>query len=209
MLACSGTANQIFCHSSINTFVTHFSEKQFVMSGQRSADDAGDNLGNDGSDITNHRSGNNNVNGGGNGDTEEHMHHNNVRRRNDSTASGMAGGCSMREGADSIELRGDGSSGTSNNSAIHGNHYSSRPQRIHPNAGNTTTTNTSTNDGLAVFTWGRGEDGQLGLGDTADQDEPTYVCCYYCLIKLINFYSFLIGSVQLTSNNHLFILIYD
>ena len=30
-------------------------------------------------------------------------------------------------------------------------------------------------DGLAVFTWGRGEDGQLGLGDTSDQDEPTYV----------------------------------
>jgi alpha-tubulin suppressor-like RCC1 family protein len=28
---------------------------------------------------------------------------------------------------------------------------------------------------LAVFTWGRGEDGQLGLGDTSDQDEPTYV----------------------------------
>ena len=30
-------------------------------------------------------------------------------------------------------------------------------------------------EGLAVFTWGRGEDGQLGLGDTSDQDEPTYV----------------------------------
>ena len=30
-------------------------------------------------------------------------------------------------------------------------------------------------DGLAVFCWGRGEDGQLGLGDTSDQDEPTYV----------------------------------
>lgn len=30
-------------------------------------------------------------------------------------------------------------------------------------------------DGLAVFMWGRGEDGQLGLGDTSDQDEPTYV----------------------------------
>mmetsp|Transcript_15912 Transcript_15912/g.25810 ORF Transcript_15912/g.25810 Transcript_15912/m.25810 type:complete len:606 (+) Transcript_15912:105-1922(+) len=30
-------------------------------------------------------------------------------------------------------------------------------------------------DALAVFTWGRGEDGQLGLGDTSDQDEPTYV----------------------------------
>lgn len=30
-------------------------------------------------------------------------------------------------------------------------------------------------EGLAVFMWGRGEDGQLGLGDTSDQDEPTYV----------------------------------
>ncbi|KAL7556435.1 hypothetical protein ACA910_020346 [Epithemia clementina (nom. ined.)] len=29
--------------------------------------------------------------------------------------------------------------------------------------------------GLAVFTWGRGEDGQLGLGDASDQEEPTYV----------------------------------
>ena len=26
-----------------------------------------------------------------------------------------------------------------------------------------------------LFAWGRGEDGQLGLGDTNDQDEPTYV----------------------------------
>lgn len=30
-------------------------------------------------------------------------------------------------------------------------------------------------DSLALFSWGRGEDGQLGLGDTNDQDEPTYV----------------------------------
>lgn len=30
-------------------------------------------------------------------------------------------------------------------------------------------------EGLAVFMFGRGEDGQLGLGDTSDQDEPTYV----------------------------------
>lgn len=29
--------------------------------------------------------------------------------------------------------------------------------------------------GLAVFSWGRGEDGQLGIGDTSDQDEPTHV----------------------------------
>lgn len=160
------------------------------MSGQRSADDAGDNLGNDGSETIHHR----NVNGGGNGtngDTDENMHHhdnngngnnnNNLRRRNDSTASGMAGGCSMREGADSIELRGDGSSGGSGGSSSNSgsNHYSSsRPQHINHN--NTASTTTNTNDGLAVFTWGRGEDGQLGLGDTADQDEPTYV--RYCLI---------------------------
>jgi len=30
-------------------------------------------------------------------------------------------------------------------------------------------------DGLAVFTFGRGEDGQLGLGDTCDSDEPKFV----------------------------------
>lgn len=35
--------------------------------------------------------------------------------------------------------------------------------------------NRPTVDGLAVFTWGRGEDGQLGLGDTSDQDEPSFV----------------------------------
>ncbi len=29
--------------------------------------------------------------------------------------------------------------------------------------------------GLAVFTWGRGEDGQLGVGDTQDLHEPTFV----------------------------------
>ena len=29
--------------------------------------------------------------------------------------------------------------------------------------------------GLAVFSWGRGEDGQLGVGDTSDLQEPTFV----------------------------------
>lgn len=28
---------------------------------------------------------------------------------------------------------------------------------------------------LIVYSWGRGEDGQLGIGDTSDQDVPTYV----------------------------------
>lgn len=30
-------------------------------------------------------------------------------------------------------------------------------------------------DVYAVFAWGRNEDGQLGTGDTNDQDEPIYV----------------------------------
>jgi len=28
---------------------------------------------------------------------------------------------------------------------------------------------------IAIYTWGRGEDGQLGLGDTNDQSEPVLV----------------------------------
>ena len=28
---------------------------------------------------------------------------------------------------------------------------------------------------LTVYSWGRGEDGQLGIGDTSDQSEPTYI----------------------------------
>jgi hypothetical protein len=136
------------------------------MSGQRSADDAGDNLGNDGSETFNHRNANdgNREQGGNLNNT------NNQRRRNDSTASGMAGGCSMREGADSVELRSDGSV---SNSTVLGGYNLSRPHRINHITDNTAAS--TTNDGLAVFTWGRGEDGQLGLGDTADQDEPTYV----------------------------------
>jgi hypothetical protein len=191
------------------------------MSGQRSADDAGDNLGNDGSNITNYRDighhhdhlnnnnninnvNNNNVNGDHDGDVDENRnyHNHNLRRRNDSTASGMAGGCSMREGADSIELRGDNSNNTySSNSMIRGSsshHASSRPQRINHN--NTTTSTTNANDGLAVFTWGRGEDGQLGLGDTADQDEPTYVrsfCSCFCAI-------FEVRSIITTDSLHVF-----
>lgn len=37
------------------------------------------------------------------------------------------------------------------------------------------TTNSNSNEELACFLWGRGEDGQLGIGDTSDQESPTYV----------------------------------
>lgn len=61
------------------------------------------------------------------------------------TAESVAAGCSLRE-------------------APH------RPRRlaIRPPSGDLL-------DSLLCFTWGRGEDGQLGLGDTSDQDSPTYV----------------------------------
>jgi alpha-tubulin suppressor-like RCC1 family protein len=76
------------------------------------------------------------------------------------TAESVAAGCSLREGPP------------------HRYHH----QPVLSTADGTTKTTTRRQrpldlvlDGLAVFTWGRGEDGQLGLGDTADQDEPTYV----------------------------------
>lgn len=43
------------------------------------------------------------------------------------------------------------------------------------NCRNNSNRNDVENGDLVVYTWGRGEDGQLGLGDTSDQDEPTYV----------------------------------
>lgn len=47
-----------------------------------------------------------------------------------------------------------------------------RDTTAHNNNGNRSDVD---NGDLIVYTWGRGEDGQLGLGDTSDQDEPTYV----------------------------------
>lgn len=65
------------------------------------------------------------------------------------TAEAVAAGCSLRE------LR-------------------PRSQR-HRSSNNAAGPTSEIPEGLAVFSWGRGEDGQLGLGDTSDQDEPTYV----------------------------------
>jgi alpha-tubulin suppressor-like RCC1 family protein len=66
--------------------------------------------------------------------------------------------------------------GTSESSAAAG---CSLSERLRPSSSQKTNTFARRTlpdlDGLAVFTWGRGEDGQLGLGDTSDQDEPTYV----------------------------------
>lgn len=45
----------------------------------------------------------------------------------------------------------------------------------HRNDSSPPSSSASANHGLIVFSWGRGEDGQLGLGDTSDQLEPTFV----------------------------------
>lgn len=51
---------------------------------------------------------------------------------------------------------------TNNNNNNNNTHYSQYSSITYPGE-------------LTVYSWGRGEDGQLGIGDTSDQDEPTYV----------------------------------
>jgi Regulator of chromosome condensation (RCC1) repeat len=65
--------------------------------------------------------------------------------------------------------------GTSESASASGCAMSERDRPTALRRTNNTHASHSELDGLAVFTWGRGEDGQLGLGDTSDQDEPTYV----------------------------------
>ena len=60
-----------------------------------------------------------------------------------------------------------------NNNSSSSNNNNSNNSSNH--LGSIGSTGTAPGIGLAVFTWGRGEDGQLGLGDASDQDEPTYV----------------------------------
>jgi alpha-tubulin suppressor-like RCC1 family protein len=60
-------------------------------------------------------------------------------------------------------------------STIHHNHYNN-DHNINCNSNSLSNSNNSSSmTGLAVFTWGRGEDGQLGVGDTQDLHEPTFV----------------------------------
>jgi RCC1 and BTB domain-containing protein len=74
-------------------------------------------------------------------------------------AESVAAGCNMRETPRNRDRR--------HNEVITASSYLRTYEGFTSLAG--------TDGGLAVFTWGRGEDGQLGLGDTSDQDEPTYV----------------------------------
>jgi alpha-tubulin suppressor-like RCC1 family protein len=72
-------------------------------------------------------------------------------------AESVAAGCDLRES------RRDNND-TPFTQILHEHHYDTNDDVIG-----------ASDAGLAVFTWGRGEDGQLGVGDTSDLHEPTFV----------------------------------
>jgi len=72
-------------------------------------------------------------------------------------AASVAAGCALRE-----SRIGSGSGTASSSSTASGHPSGPTPTHL-------------SEDALAVFSWGRGEDGQLGIGDTSDQHEPTFV----------------------------------
>ena len=93
--------------------------------------------------------------------------------------SAASAGCSLSERerrSNSSSSNGSSSSTESHRTnASHNHHTSNSNSHSNNNCNNHQGLDSALEGGLAVFTWGRGEDGQLGLGDTSDQDEPTYV----------------------------------
>jgi Regulator of chromosome condensation (RCC1) repeat len=89
-------------------------------------------------------------------------------------AESVAAGCSIRE---LPSRRGGGGGGDSHNNNNNNNNMNRSGGRnfMMGIGGSSMLESSHQQDGLAVFSWGRGEDGQLGLGDTSDHDEPTYV----------------------------------
>ena len=95
-------------------------------------------------------------------------------------AAAASPGCSLRETR--MERRPTLPSAMSSSvaSASHSSWFSPSflspsPSTSQYNWGTATASFGGLHSGLTVFTWGRGEDGQLGLGDASDQEEPTYV----------------------------------
>ncbi len=87
--------------------------------------------------------------------------------------SAASAGCSLSE-RDRFRPR-NNINNNNNGGNVNNNHHH-RNNTINSNNNNSINPNAYKSEGgLTVFTWGRGEDGQLGLGDTSDQDEPTYV----------------------------------
>lgn len=92
-----------------------------------------------------------------------HFHNNNIYHRqqhnNENYYSSSAGAPSSQAAASEMSYNNHMMNHIDNNNNTHYSQYSSI---TYPGE-------------LTVYSWGRGEDGQLGIGDTSDQDEPTYV----------------------------------
>ena len=83
-------------------------------------------------------------------------------------SEGIAAGCALNEAPRPPSRR----EPNNNNNYPHHHHHQHDFGIMASTAG---TTSTDDHNHLLLFAWGRGEDGQLGLGDTNDQNEPTYV----------------------------------
>lgn len=70
-----------------------------------------------------------------------------------SSGTSVAAGCDLRESRNSIII----------------------PGRTNSNSASSSSGVSGGIAGLAVFSWGRGEDGQLGIGDTSDLHHPQFV----------------------------------
>ena len=73
-----------------------------------------------------------------------------------------------------------GENGSEDQKSNHFHHYATTSDNHTTNGNKNDTTHYSQYSlpypgELTVYSWGRGEDGQLGIGDTSDQDTPTYV----------------------------------
>jgi len=86
--------------------------------------------------------------------------------QNQNNYSSYQPGSNSNAGAPSSQQSASGSNFNQNGSSLSGiptsSHYSQYTSLPYPYE-------------LTVYSWGRGEDGQLGIGDTSDQNEPTYV----------------------------------
>lgn len=89
-------------------------------------------------------------------------------QRSADSEESVAAGCALQESP--ARRRGGGASLMHSHNSHHQNNNGLVMMRMM-----TGTSSGSTADDNLLFAWGRGEDGQLGLGDTNDQDEPTYV----------------------------------
>ncbi|KAL7449266.1 hypothetical protein ACHAWC_002476 [Mediolabrus comicus] len=106
--------------------------------------------------------------GGGAHFNSNNFHHHHHHPNSSNYYSSSAGAPSSQASASEMSsymnniMNNNNNNHFSNNNNNNNTHYSQYSSITYPGE-------------LTVYSWGRGEDGQLGIGDTSDQDEPTYV----------------------------------